>query len=704
MKKRSLFLKVIFIFAAIFSVFLLFYLNFVAKDEIDLSTLQPGRSSVTKIYTFPRNDGIIDVSNAKEISNQRIFYENSEWCSYYEMPQNLINAFIAVEDHRFYEHSGIDWLRTSKATLNYFFKFDKSGYGGSTITQQLIKNLTGYNNVTPKRKIKEAIRAINIEKELSKNEILELYLNIVYLSENCYGVQSASKLYFGKNPKDLTLAECAALASIVKNPAKYDPYKFPENNRLRRKIVLKEMLDNGMISSESYERAIEENVNINKNIDSEKSSGIYSWYTEKLIADVSRDLMNKYNLTKEGALMMIYKGGLNIYSTIDLNVQNSVDKAFQNYIAYLKPEADYGYPEASCVVLDPNTSDILAICGGVGNKKTNRILNRATDSKRPLGSVIKPLSVYAPGIEKGIITYASVYDDVPEEKDGVFWPHNSNNIYRGLVSVNFALEKSINTVAVKALKDIGLRDSFNFAKNKFKLSLLEEDMNFAPLALGQLTEGDTLLNVTNAYTAFANGGYIGEPRSYYYVTDSSGKVLLSNDYYGEKIISEDTASIMNIMLKNVVEKGTAKNLKLKNNMNVAGKTGTSGDNMDKWFVGYTPYYVCGVWVGYDYPKPMNSNTNSAINLFDAVMIDAHQNKSNKPLLVESNNIVKKEFCADSGKIPSENCRLDPRLNRIQVGYFKKGSEPTEQCDIHKDVIISSQSGKIVKNENSIFTR
>lgn len=706
-QKKHTLKKIILVAVALLIVSLIafiMYVNFGLNKEIDLSLIRTGASSVTKIYTFERENGFINTESAKELTEERIFFANSEWCSYYEMPKNLINAFIAVEDHRFYEHNGVDWLRTGKATLNYLFHFDNSGYGGSTITQQLIKNLTGDDMATPKRKLEEIIRAINLEKELGKNEILELYLNVVYLSENCYGIQSGAQIYFGKDASELTLAECASLASIVKNPTKYDPYKFPENNEQRRRIVLQKMLEQNMITQDEYESALKETLVINSSIEKEKSSGVYSWFTEKLISDISKDLMEKYNLSKEGALMMINKGGLNIYSTMDVNVQNSVDRVFEGYVAYLMPQ-NGKYPEASCVVLDPYTSDILAIAGGVGKKSANRIFNRATDAKRPLGSVIKPLSAYAPAIELNKITYSTVYDDTPLDINGEPWPHNASNLYKGLVSANYALEHSLNTVSVKIVNDIGIDTSFEYLKNKFSLAIDERDKSEAPLALGQLTQGESLLNVTNSYTAFANGGTLGKPRSYLYVTDNYGNILLSNDFESERIISKDTASLMNIMLKNVVKNGTARALKIKDRVEIAAKTGTSGNNFDKWLIGYSPYYTCGIWVGYDTPTSLDSNHASAIKLFDAVMEGAHSEENMDQSLFNSGNIVLCEFCIDSGKLPCEACSIDPRLNRIQTGYFIKGTEPTEVCDRHKSVYVDAQTGKIAAEDtHPLFKR
>ncbi len=705
-KRKHIFLIVflsVLVSLIISAVVFVIYVNVGLNSEIDLGLIRTGSSSVTKLYAFSRENGEIDLASPVEIEDERIFLENSEWCSLYDMPKNLVNAFIAVEDHKFYDHNGVDWKRTIKATLNYFFKFEKSGFGGSTITQQLIKNLTGDDMATPKRKLEEIIRAINLEKKLGKNEILELYLNVVYLSQNAYGIQSASRLYFGKDASNLSLVECVSLASIVKNPSRYDPYKFPENNKERRNLILSMMQSYGMITSDEYETAKAEELQINSNIERQRTSGIYSWFTEKVIDDVTNDLIKRYNLSKEGALMMINKGGLNIYSTMDINIQKAVESTFESYIAYLKPQ-NGKYPEASCVVLDPYTSDILGIAGGVGKKSANRIFNRATDAKRPLGSVIKPLSVYCPAIENRAITYASVYDDVPLYRDGRLWPHNANEQYSGLVSANYALEHSLNTVSVKILQDVGLDIAFDFCREKFKLNLDKDDKNEAPLALGQLTNGETLLNTTNAYSAFANGGYIASPRSYLYVTDNYGNIILSNDYSSERVISNEASSLMTIMLQNVIKNGTAKSLKVKDSVPVAGKTGTSGECEDKWFIGYSPSYLCGVWVGYDEPTTIYSGANYALSLFDSIMTSAHSNVEKREFIL-SENIIESEFCVDSGLIPCPACGIDPRLNRIQIGYFIKGTEPQEECNRHKVVVIDSRTGNIAtEGINPLFRR
>lgn len=672
-------------------------ITYIKVDKnVDVSLFRKGNSTVSKIFYYNFEDRKDRIGTIEELKDEELFLEKSEWASFYDIPEDLKNAFIAVEDKRFYKHNGVDWLRTGKAFLNYIFKFDKSGYGGSTITQQLIKNITGENQFSPKRKFEEIIRAKNIEKNMSKNEILETYLNIVYMANNCYGVAAASDLYFNKSINELSVAECASLASIVQNPAKYNPYLNSENNRLRRNIVLREMLNQKMITQEEYNAAINENIVVSSNVEKRKNSGIYSWYTEKLLSDVSKDLAEKFNLKIGAARNLILRGGYNIYSVIDPQLQKYAEKIYENNLAYF--DNDNGtYPQSSCVILDPYTSDILAIVGGTGKKESNLIFNRATDAKRPPGSVLKPLSVYSVGIDKNVFDYSTVYDDTPLlMENGSYWPKNSPDRYRGLVPLSFALEHSINTVAVKALRDIGIKNSIEYLK-KYGITVSEGDTNESSLALGQLEKGESLLNLTNAYSCFVNNGYMSKPKTYIQVTDSYGNVILNNNNDSVQVISEDSAYITTKMLENVVENGTASSVKLKEMISTAGKTGTSSNSEDKWFIGFTPYYVCGVWTGYDTPKPMQYVKNPSCKIFDELMIYAHKNLDVSKDFQRPIGVVEQDFCFDSGIIPKQECENDIRGNRVLTGYYKFSRQPKSLCDIHKEVEINKNDGFIAQS-------
>ncbi|MBQ8545872.1 MAG: PBP1A family penicillin-binding protein [Clostridia bacterium] len=693
MKKKKIAISLLVISGILLILALAFLIYFFTLNrELDLSLIRTGASSVTKIYYFDYEDRKNRIGKEVELKDEELFLQKSEWTSLYDMPKNLSNAFIAVEDKRFYEHKGIDVLRTGKAVLNYIFGKNKSSFGGSTITQQLIKNLTGENQITVRRKIEEILRAVNLETKLSKNEILELYLNVVYLSQNCYGVGTGAEVYFGKDVSELSLSECAVLASIVKSPTKYDPYKNEENNIERRNVVLKEMLNQGMITDSEYQNALEEQIIINDNIENENKSGVYSWYTEALISEVATDLAEKNKISFESARKLILKGGLNIYSTIDPNIQENSEEIYENYSKYILPQ-DGKYPESACVIIDPQTSDILALVGGVGKKNANMIFNRATNAKRPPGSVIKPLSVYGPAIDKNLITYATVLDDTPVQiKNNIAWPKNSPDRYRGLVPIYYAIEHSINTIAVKVLQKLGIDTSISYL-NSFLINVSEEDKNDSSLALGQLTNGESLLNLTNAYTAFTNGGKISNPKTYLYVKDNYGNIVLEKETKENQVISRESADIMTKMLINVVENGTASSVKLNNkNIAVAGKTGTSSNNEDRWFIGYTPDYVCGVWTGFDTPKPIYSAKNPSCIIFNEIFNKIYNNEDEKSDFEISDSVVEKEFCFDSGKLPISYCDKDMRGKRTVLGYFKKGTEPKIECDLHKEAIIDISDG------------
>ena len=698
-KKRKILRKtviitfiILLIALAVFSLIVYTKLN----KTVDITLFQRRDSSITRIFYYDFTDRKNRIGEVKELEEEAIFLERSEWKSVYELPDNLKNAFIAIEDKRFYEHGGVDWLRTAKATMNYLFRFDSSGYGGSTITQQLIKNVTGENETTPKRKLEEIFRAKNIEKSLSKNQILESYLNVVYMANGCYGVGAASKLYFGKEVEELTLTESAALASIVQNPSKFDPFTNPENNKARRTVVLKEMRAQEMISEEEYEKAVNEEILISDKIQENKSAGVYSWYTEALIEEVCRDFATQYNMKPEAVRNLILKGGFNIYCLIDPSLQKEVERVYEHYQAYIQNQ-NGTYPQSSCVILDPETSDVLALVGGAGKKQGNLLFNRATNAKRPPGSVIKPLSVYSAGLEEGIFNYATVYDDTPiKVENGIAWPRNSPDRYRGLVPLCYALEHSINTVAVKALNDVGIDTSYEYLVN-YGIRLNERDKCESSLALGQLTYGESLLNITNAYCAFANDGVLSNPKTYLYLTDSQGEILIEKKDEEKQVISRENAYIMTMMLKGVTQSGTASFMNVNNIIETAGKTGTSSNNEDKWFIGYTPYYVCGVWTGYDTPSPMYYAKNPSCVLFDKIMEKAHEGLNLNKEFICPLGVIERDFCFDSGQLSTQECREDLRGSRQITGYFTYDNMPTDPCEKHKTVYIDAYDGMIVEN-------
>ena len=634
---------------------------------------------------------------------------------YEQIPQNIINAFVCIEDKRFFEHNGVDWKRTLGATANYFLKF-RNEFGGSTITQQLIKNVTGEDSYSLKRKIQEIFWAVDLESKMSKQEILESYLNIINLSNGCYGIGAAAEYYFSKDVSDLTLGESVAIAAITNNPSYYDLKNNPENNKKRRNIILDEMLSQGYITDSEYREAYTKEIKLNIQND---NIGINTWYVDMVLEDVINDLVAEKGYTRERASQIIYTGGLKIYTAMDIEIQELIEKYYSNAKNFHQSD-NKEEPQSAMIIINPYNGAILGVAGAIGKKQGNRLQNYATDAQRPAGSVIKPISVYAPALENKIVTWSTVYDDTPVNFSNVSsptqanaWPKNVTRTYRGLTNINYAIEQSVNTVSVKVLTDVGLDTSFDFLKNKLHINSLIEsrtlengititDKDYAALGLGQFNYGVSLLEMTAAYSIFVNKGIYSMPRSYYKVTDAGGNIILENEYNGEVVMSEENAIIMTKMLQNVLANGTAKSITLQNKIECAGKTGTTQDNCDRWYIGYTPYYVGGIWYGYEYPKPLNSSTNKiCIETWDKIMTKLHQKyiTENKPKgFNTSENIVSAEYCKDSGLLICESCKKDPRGDRSEIGYFVKGTEPKQKCKTHTLVRYDKEEKCIASNE------
>ncbi|MBE6533512.1 MAG: hypothetical protein E7678_00875 [Ruminococcaceae bacterium] len=686
------------------------------EREIDSEIFEAiSTSSSSTIYYYKNEEDRIN-GNATQLLGEDIYggFRNTP-VEYEEIPQDLINAFICIEDKRFFQHNGVDWKRTIGAAVNYFLKF-RNEFGGSTITQQLIKNVTGEDSYSLKRKIQEIFWAIDLESKMSKEEILCSYLNIINLSNGCYGVGAAAKYYFSKDVSELTLGESVAIAAITNNPSYYDLKNNPENNKKRRRIILDEMLSQGYITEGEYDNAYNSSVILNLQND---NSGINTWYVDMVLEDVINELVAKKGYTREFASKMIYTGGLKIYTAMDIEIQELLEAYYSN-VKNFNQSGSGEEPQSAMIIINPYNGAILGVAGAIGQKSGNRLQNYAIGALRPAGSVIKPISVYAPALEKNIITWSTVYDDTPVKFSNTqnpsqanAWPKNVTREYRGLTTINYAIEQSVNTVSVKVLSDVGLDTSFDFLKNKLHIdSLLESktlengitisDKDYAALGLGQFNYGVSLLEMTAAYSIFVNKGIYSKPRSFYKVTDANGNVILENEYQGEAVISEENAIIMTKMLQNVLSNGTAKSITLQNKVECAGKTGTTQDNCDRWYIGYTPYYVGGVWYGYEYPKPLDASTNKiCIETWDKIMTKLHQKYiDNKKLqgFDTSENIVRAEYCKDSGQLVCEACEKDARGSRTEVGYFVKGTEPKQKCKTHILVRYDKSEECIASNE------
>ncbi len=693
------------------------------EREIDESMFEAlTGNTASKIYYYESEEAR-EQDRATELAGGELFGGfRSVAVDYEEIPHELIYAFVSIEDKRYFEHSGVDWKRTLGATLNYFLNF-RSEFGGSTITQQLIKNVTENDDYSFERKVQEILWALDLERKMSKEEIIESYLNIINLSNGCYGVGAASEYYFSKPLEELTLAECVSIAAITNNPSFYDPVRNPQNNRARRDLILSEMFAQGYINSEEYSTAVAEEV---KTSVARNAGGVHMWYTDMVVEDVINDLAAQKGYSRAMASHLIYTGGLNIYTAMDIDVQNVLEEYYKNESNFY-PSGEGETPQSAMIIIHPESGDILGVAGAIGVKNANRLQNYATGTVRPAGSVIKPLTVYAPALEAGLITYSSVYDDVPVDfilgtsstQKPTAWPKNANGVYRGLTNINYAIEHSVNTVTVKVLSDLGLQTSFYFAKEKLGLNSLIErdtlsngsvitDMDYAALALGQFNYGVTLREITAAYSIFPNGGIYNSARSYYKVTDSYGNIVLENNYHGERAISEANACVMTEMLKNVVENGTASSVSLKNSVDCGGKTGTTQNNCDRWFIGFTPYYIGGVWYGYEYPKELPSSSKSVcVSVWDEIMTILHKKQiavGGAQGFEKHNDVIEAEYCLDSGKLMTEACKCDPRGERSERGYFVKGTEPTELCDRHVLVAYDTDklSGGVMSHECEFY--
>ena len=714
-------LAVVFVTGGIFACLLG---NYLQEDVI------PNADFDTDNFQLDQSSFIYFVDDNQEIQEMQQIYADVDrvWASYEDIPEDLVHAAVAIEDKRFFQHQGVDWFTTTKACVNMFLG-GSSTFGGSTITQQLIKNLTGNDDVTVRRKVLEIFCALQFEEQYTKEEVMEWYLNTIYLGEGCAGVRSAARVYFGKDVSDLTTAECASLISITNNPSLYDPYINMERNRERQLIVLSEMLDQGYLTQEEYRQAVDQEMIFTSadpgeeqftcsncgyrstrgsfehveeenlyqcpvcgtvvDIPADEDNGMYSYFTDTIIRDVCADLQKKTGLTEEVCMNMIKTGGYHIYATIDMDVQRLVDEVYQD-LDRIPTTSSQQQLQSAIVVIDNATGDIVAMAGGVGEKESYLGWNRATMSTLQPGSAIKPISVYGPAMEAGAVSPATVLFDGPLYDS---YPQNYDRRYTGNVSVLTGVSDSMNTIASRVVEKIGTDYSFEFAKNKFGLSDLissetingseKTDIALAPMAMGALTYGVTVRDLTTAYATYTNHGVWRESRTYSIVYDSDGNVVLDNTQQTRQILSEKTVDYMNYMLWYAVNYGTASPARI-SGMSVAGKTGTTSDDNDRWFAGYTPYYTAVVWCGYDQPETIyltNNYTNPSARLWHAVMEPLHEGLEDRDLFNWS-NLVGVTICTESGKLATDACRADPRGSCAQTVYVYPEDRPTQYCDLH----------------------
>ena len=639
-----------------------------------------------------------DKTTGQAVELQNLYgTQNRVWVTFDQIPKYLRDAAVAIEDKRFYEHNGVDWIRTAKGVVSLFTGADIEG--GSTITQQLLKNMTTYDDVTVKRKILEIFRALDFDANHEKDEILEMYLNYIYFGKNCYGVATAAQYYFGKDVGELNLAECASLISITNNPSAYNPYVYPENNQYRANLVLSAMKEQGKITQAEYDEAkaqVDAGLNFTQGENEEaQATNILSWYEEQVVDDVIRDLVSELGYSEELASNMVYSGGLKIYSCVDPDIQAKVEEVYENR-DNLPLVSKSGQQIQSAIVIIDAEGNVVALAGSMGEKEGNELYNMATMAHRQPGSSIKPLAVYAPAIDTGLITPATTFDDTPVmELSGKSWPSNSYGKYYGLMDVADAVKQSSNPVAVRALQTLGLSKSAEYLEENFHITTLEEDdyNQLGNLALGGLSDGTSVMEMAAAYSIFPRGGVYLSPKTYTRVEDANGNVILDNTQEEPQVaVKETTAWYINDMLTDVVTKsggtGTAANW---SGMTIAGKTGSTNSNNDRWFVGYTPYYTAAVWTGYERPERITySGSNPAITLWKMVMEPIHEGLEMKEF-DQPSGLQTVQVCADSGKKATSACGNDARGSRVTTVYLFAEDVPTSSCDLHQNVEVCTAS-------------
>lgn len=610
----TLFLLVVITGSIVVGTLAVYILVFVKPENIDLTNAQLKFTSM--IYAN-------DSSGNPQLVSQINGGENRIWVSIDQIPDNLKNAFISTEDQRFYEHEGVDWKRTIGAFANFFLHFYSTDQGGSTITQQLIKNINGdtYNR-KPGVKIAEIVTALNLEKKFSKDQILESYLNTIPLGGSSYGVEAASESYFGKSAKDLDLAQCAVLAGITQSPNGYNPLKHPDKAKTRQVYVLKNMLTQKMITQAQYNQAAAEPLTYVG-----QQPAIRSWFVDQVINDVIDDLVSQKGYMRTRATSMVLNGGLKIYSTLNPTVQSAMDNVYQTNAnsSDIWLAGKNGTYQSAMVITDYSGA-VLGIEGARGAKTTNLGFSRATDMLRSPGSSIKPIGVYGPAIEQGLINWSSTFQDSPPiTLNGSPWPHNDDSWSYQTMTVPEALAQSKNTIAIRIEQMVKPATTVNFLTNKLGFTTLvtksdkngNSDMGMA-VGIGSLTKGVSVETMAAAYQPFGDGGLYNKPYTYTKVLDSNGNVLLENKATGTRAFSQETATIVNRLLQNDVTNGTGVKAQL-SSTTVGGKTGTTDNGWDRWFVGITPDYVGATWCGYDDNKEMYTRDNPSVIAWHAVM-------------------------------------------------------------------------------------
>lgn len=654
---------------------------FFSTPELDLSDVAP--DGYRSVVLDDDGSEILDLVGAEA---------NRVYITLDEMPNHLAQAFVAIEDERFYYHPGIDLRGIARAVVTNL-KNGHATQGASTITQQLIKNnifaatWTEENTLWDKvqRKLQEQVLAIKLENRTDKDWILENYLNTINLGAGTWGVQTAAQRYFGKDASQLTLSESAVLAGITRSPSGYNPLKHPEESRRRQLLVLEKMLELGYIDQTEYDKAVADDVydHIQEN-STAIPIDIFSYFEDELIYQVVADLQEELGYSEEDAWRLIYRGGITIQSTQNTALQTICEHEINDDTYYT------GDQQSSIVVMDPYTGAVKAMVGGRGEKSGSLTFNRATSSVRQPGSTIKVFADYAPLLDSGDITLAQVYDDAPTSYSNGTPIRNASGTYAGRVTVRQALAKSLNTVALQCFQQSGMDLSWLYLEN-FGFAHLTPEDQVESLALGGTYGGVTTLEITAAYGAIANGGTYYHPTYYTQVLDREGNVLLRREVVGEQIIQPTTAALLTAAMEDVLTIGTGK-LASFEGMALAGKSGTTTDMRDAWFAGYSPYYVCAVWGGYDSYEPQTSSA-YVKKLWRAVMEQGHKDLPSREF-TGLGSLTQQKICSKCGLLAVTGlCDSTIQGDMTYTERFIPGTEPTAACTCHTRVVICQISGQ-----------
>ena len=620
-----------------------------------------------------------------------------------DMSKYLPKAYVAIEDERFEKHHGVDWKRTAGAIFNTIFK-GSSSYGGSTITQQLVKNLTKDDESSGLagiyRKIREWAKAYQVERMISKEQILELYLNILYVGGegNLHGVELGAEYYFNKSAKDLTLAECAYMAGINSSPSSYNPFDTSTDNtekiKNKTKTVLGKMLELGSISQEEHDSAVAE---VDNGLAFSKgdvsTSSNYSYHTDAVIDQVVNQVMEERGVSRQIAENYVYSSGLTIYSTVNNDIQARIEEEYKKdkYIISGRQKDQNGnlineHSQSGMAIVDYKTGYVVAVAGGLGEKEGSG-WNRATQMKKQTGSSIKMVADVAPGLEEGVITPATRYMDEKTDFGNNYIPKNDDKYDNEDMDIRYFIKRSKNIPAVKIMKELTPKKAIEYLKKMGLESLDEEEDQVLALAIGGMTHGASPLEMASSYGTLANDGVYITPTFYTKVVDSSGNTVLTPKQEETRVFSEQTAYLAKqIGMEPVKSGGTATYCAI-SGMDVVAKTGTTDNSNDRWLCGFTPYYAAATWYGYDNNEEVKWNgTNPAGLIWDAVMTDIHKYLAGARFERPS-GIVEETICRATGGLATTGC------TDTYTEIFDSNHLP-EKCQGHGSQRICSESGKV----------